>query len=272
MADSAEIVEPTSPTSGAAGPGGSARSAGPDRPAAASASIRLDNLTKRCPDSQAPAVEDVTRDEAAGETVILVGPSGCGKSTTLKMINRLIEPTSGQITIGGEDVTGINPVALRRTIGYAIQATGLFPHMTVTENIGLVPKMAGRPRAKVRDRVEEMSNTVAGPRATDPALVEAARGIGMSPLLMLFRVELPLAVPLILAGVRTALVLNVGTATPATSGIGGGLGDLGSSGITNQRMPVLVLGFVLTVAMALIMDWLGTLVELLLRPRGLEVD
>lgn len=187
MADSAEIVEPTSPTSGAADPGGSARSAGPDRPAAAGASIRPDDLTKRYPDSQAPAMEDLTRDEAAGETVILVGPSGCGKSTTLKMINRLIGPTSGQITIGGEDLTGINPVALRRTIGYAIQATGLFPHMTVTENIGLVPKMAGRPRAKVRDRVEEMSNTVAGPRATDPALVGAARGIGMSPLLMLFR-------------------------------------------------------------------------------------
>ncbi|MFH8573951.1 ATP-binding cassette domain-containing protein [Streptomyces sp. NPDC017993] len=271
MADSAEIVEPTSPMSGAAGPGGSARSAGPDRPAAAGASIRLDNLTKRYPDIQAPAVEDVTRDEATGESVTLVGPSGCGKSTTLKMINRLIEPTSGQITIAGEDVTGINLVAPRRTIGYAIQSTGLFPHMTVTENIGLVPKMAGRPRAKVRDRVEEMSNTVAGPRVTDPALVETARGIGMSPL-MLFRVELPLAVRLILAGVGTALVLHVGTATPAAFGVGGGLGDLVPSGITNQRMPVLVLGSVLTVAMALITDWLGTLVDLLLRPRGLEVD
>ncbi|BDH12414.1 hypothetical protein HOK021_35930 [Streptomyces hygroscopicus] len=209
MADSAEIVEPTSPTSGAAGP---ARSAGPDRPAAAGASIRLDNLTKRYPDSQAPAVENVTRNEAAGETVIPVGPSGCGKSTTLKMINRLIEPTSGQSTIGGEDVTGINPVALRRTIGYAIQVTGLFPRMTVTENIGLVAETAGPPRAKVRDRGEEMSNTVAGPRGADPAFVEAARGIGVSPLLMLFRGELPLAVPLILAGVRTAIVLHVGTA------------------------------------------------------------
>uniref|UniRef100_J1RH33 Glycine betaine/L-proline ABC transporter, ATPase subunit n=1 Tax=Streptomyces auratus AGR0001 TaxID=1160718 RepID=J1RH33_9ACTN len=145
MADSAEIVEPISPTSGAAGPGGSARSAGPDRPAAASASIRLDNLTKRYPGSRAPAVES----------------------------------------------------AARRAIGYAIQATGLVPRMTVTETIGLVPKMAGLPPAKVRDRVEEMSNPVAGPR---------------------------------------------------------------------------VLGSVLTVAMALIMDWLGTLVGLLLRPRGLEVD
>ncbi|MEU6083769.1 ATP-binding cassette domain-containing protein [Streptomyces sp. NPDC047108] len=122
--------------------------------------MRLDALTKRYPDSPAPAVEDVTLDIAAGETVILVGPSGCGKSTTLKMINRLIEPTSGRITIGGEDVTGIDPVGLRRTIGYAIQAAGLFPHMTVAENIALVPKMAGWPRAKVRDRVEEMLHLV----------------------------------------------------------------------------------------------------------------
>lgn len=90
---------------------------------------------------------------------------------------------------------------------------------------------------------------------------------------MLFRVALPLGVPLILAGLRTALVLkNVGTATPTTFGAGGGLGDLVSSGITHQRMPVLVLGSALTGAVALIMDWLGTLVELLLRPRGLEVD
>ncbi|MEV5480138.1 MULTISPECIES: ABC transporter permease [Streptomyces] len=115
-------------------------------------------------------------------------------------------------------------------------------------------------------------NAVVGLRGVDPAPVEAAKGRGMSPLLMLFRAELPLVVPLILAGVWTALVLNVGTATPAAFGVGGGLGDPGSSGITNQRMPVLVLGFVLTVAMALIMDWLRTLVGLLLRPRGLEVD
>ncbi|MFG2395803.1 hypothetical protein [Streptomyces lydicus] len=96
----------------------------------------------------------------------------------------------------------------------------------------------------------------------------------MSPLLMLFRGEPPLAVPLILAVLRTALVLNVGTATPATLGVGGGLGDLSSSGITDQRMPVLVLvlGLVLTVATVLRMDWLGTLVGLLQRPRGLEVD
>jgi osmoprotectant transport system ATP-binding protein len=154
VAEPAETAELTAQASATAEPAGLAQ------PAAVGASIRLDNLTKRYPDSPAPAVEDVTLDIAAGETVVLVGPSGCGKSTTLKMINRLIEPTSGRITIGGEDVTGIDPVALRRTIGYAIQATGLFPHMTVAENIALVPKMAGWPRAKVRDRVEEMLHLV----------------------------------------------------------------------------------------------------------------
>lgn len=116
-----------------------------------------------------------------------------------------------------------------------------------------------------------LSNTIAGLKANDPTLLEAARGIGMSPLGVLTRVELPLAVPLILAGVRTALVLNVGTATLATFGGGGGLGVLITTGITNQRMPVLVLGSILTVALALLVDWLASLAEVLLRPRGLEV-
>jgi osmoprotectant transport system permease protein len=93
----------------------------------------------------------------------------------------------------------------------------------------------------------------------------------MSALGTLTRVELPLAVPLILAGVRTALVLNVGTATLATFGGGGGLGDIITSGIVTQRMPVLILGSVLTVVLALFVDWLASLVEALMRPRGLEV-
>ncbi|MFE1176865.1 hypothetical protein [Streptomyces sp. NPDC058773] len=102
--------------------------------------------------------------------------------------------------------------------------------------------------------------------------MEAARGIGRSPLLMLGRVELPLTVPLILAGVRTALRLNLGTATSAAFGVGGGLADPVSSCITNRRIPVPVLGSALTVAVALITDSLGTLVELPLGPRGQEVD
>lgn len=115
-----------------------------------------------------------------------------------------------------------------------------------------------------------LSNTIAGLKANDPTLLEAARGIGMSSPWVLARVELPLAVPLILAGVRTALVLNVGTATLATFGGGGGLGVLITTGITNQRMPVLMLGSILTVVLALLVDWLASLAELLLRPRGLE--
>ncbi|MDU0302255.1 betaine/proline/choline family ABC transporter ATP-binding protein [Streptomyces sp. NPDC096538] len=129
-------------------------------PGSVGAPIELEGLTKRYPGSRQPAVDNVTMDIKAGETVVFVGPSGCGKSTTLKMINRLIEPTGGRIRIGGEDVTDMDPVKLRRTIGYAIQASGLFPHMTVAQNIALVPKMLRWPGARVRDRIEEMLDLV----------------------------------------------------------------------------------------------------------------
>ncbi|KWT63000.1 polyamine ABC transporter ATP-binding protein [Streptomyces albus subsp. albus] len=127
---------------------------------ASGAGIALEHLTKRYAGAPAPAVDDVSMEIKPGETVILVGPSGCGKSTTLKMINRLIEPTSGTIRIGDEDVTGIDPVGLRRKVGYAIQSSGLFPHMTVAQNIALVPKMAGWKKARVDSRVEEMLDLV----------------------------------------------------------------------------------------------------------------
>ncbi|MFD9815460.1 betaine/proline/choline family ABC transporter ATP-binding protein [Streptomyces sp. NPDC059080] len=130
------------------------------RAATAGAGIRLENLTKLYPGGPAPAVDDVTMEINAGELVVLVGPSGCGKSTTLKMINRLIEPTSGRIRIGDRDVTGMDPVKLRRTVGYAIQSSGLFPHMTVAQNIALVPKMTGWPRSRIKNRVEEMLDLV----------------------------------------------------------------------------------------------------------------
>ncbi|MEU8363616.1 glycine betaine ABC transporter substrate-binding protein [Nonomuraea sp. NPDC048882] len=103
--------------------------------------IELRSLTKHYPGQPAPAVDDVTLDIPAGELVVLVGPSGCGKTTTMKMINRLVEPTSGEIRIGGQDVLGLDPDQLRRHIGYAIQQVGLFPHQTVAQNIGLVPKL-----------------------------------------------------------------------------------------------------------------------------------
>ncbi|MGW1073149.1 ABC transporter permease [Streptomyces sp. NPDC002537] len=152
-------------------------------------------------------------------------------------------------------------------IGQATPAIGLLALLVIWMGIGMRAALVG---IVIYAVLPVLSNTMAGLRAIDPTLVEAARGIGMSALGVLGKVELPLAVPLILAGVRTALVLNVGTATLAYFGGGGGLGDLIASGITNQRMPVLVLGSVLTVALALLVDWLASLAELLLRPRGLE--
>jgi osmoprotectant transport system permease protein len=160
------------------------------------------------------------------------------------------------------------PVAMAlANMGQATPAIGLLALLVIWLGIGRRAALIGMIAYAV---LPVLSNTIAGLKANDPILLEAARGIGMSPLGVLLRVELPLAVPLILAGVRTALVLNVGTATLATFGGGGGLGVLITAGITNQRMPVLVLGSILTVALALLVDWLASLAELLLRPRGLE--
>ena len=150
--------------------------------------------------------------------------------------------------------------------GQATPAIGLLALLVIWLGIGRKAALIGIVAYAV---LPVLSNTIAGLKANDPTLLEAARGIGMSSLGVLGRVELPLAVPLILAGVRTALVLNVGTATLAAFGGGGGLGVLITTGITNQRMPVLVLGSVLTVVLALLVDWLASLAELLLRPQGL---
>ncbi|MFI2432510.1 ABC transporter ATP-binding protein [Streptomyces sp. NPDC018693] len=123
-------------------------------------SVELENLSKRYPGSDRPSVDGVTLEIGAGETVVLVGPPGCGKSTTLKMINRMIEPSGGRIRMGGEDVTGIDPVRLRRKVGYAIESAGLFPHMTVAQNIALVPRMTGWPKSRIEARVEELLDLV----------------------------------------------------------------------------------------------------------------
>ncbi|GAA0651303.1 ABC transporter permease [Streptomyces thermocarboxydovorans] len=152
-------------------------------------------------------------------------------------------------------------------MGQATPAIGLLALLVIWLGIGRRAALIGIVAYAV---LPVLSNTIAGLQANDPALLEAARGIGMSPLGVLTRVELPLAVPLILAGVRTALVLNVGTATLATFGGGGGLGVLITTGITSQRMPVLMIGSILTVALALLVDWLASLAELLMQPRGLE--
>ncbi|WP_369246920.1 ABC transporter permease [Streptomyces sp. R41] len=160
------------------------------------------------------------------------------------------------------------PIAMTiANMGQATPAIGLLALLVIVLGSGQKAALIG---IIIYAVLPVLSNTIAGLKGNDPTLLEAARGIGMSPLGVLGKIELPLAVPLILGGVRTALVLNVGTATLATFGGGGGLGVLITTGITTQRMPVLVLGSVLTVALALLVDWLASLAELLLRPRGLE--
>jgi osmoprotectant transport system ATP-binding protein len=121
--------------------------------------IRLDAVTKRYPDGTV-AVDELSLDVAAGEVLALVGPSGCGKTTTMRMINRLIEPTSGRIVLDGEDVTAVDPVQLRRRIGYVIQQVGLFPHLTVEANVATVPSILGWSRSRRRDRAHELLDLV----------------------------------------------------------------------------------------------------------------
>ena len=120
--------------------------------------IRLESLTKVYATAQGPhtAVDRVSFEVGGGETCVLLGPSGCGKTTTLRMINRLVAPTSGKIVIAGRDTDTVDPVQLRRTIGYVIQQIGLFPNMTVAENIGVVPRLLGWDVAKRRRRAEEL--------------------------------------------------------------------------------------------------------------------
>ncbi|QVQ53034.1 betaine/proline/choline family ABC transporter ATP-binding protein [Spiractinospora alimapuensis] len=122
--------------------------------------IHLENLTKRFPGQQTPAVDDLTMEIPEGEVVVFVGPSGCGKTTTMKLINRLIEPTSGRIRMDDVDVTHVNPDQLRRQIGYVIQQIGLFPHMTIHDNIATVPKLLKWNPGRIKERVEELLTMV----------------------------------------------------------------------------------------------------------------
>jgi osmoprotectant transport system ATP-binding protein len=118
--------------------------------------IQLQGVGKVYPGSDVPAVADLDLSIPKGEILVLVGPSGCGKSTTLRLINRMIEPTSGRIIFDGEDVTTVNADQLRRQIGYVIQQIGLFPHQTIAQNIATVPKLLGWDKAKTAARVDEL--------------------------------------------------------------------------------------------------------------------
>ena len=118
--------------------------------------IRLKEVSKSFDGGRSYAVKKLSLEVHEGETMVLLGSSGCGKTTTLKMINRLTDPTSGLIEVGGKDVAGQDPVLLRRSVGYVFQEIGLFPHMTIEQNIGIVPKLLGWDRNKMRSRVEEL--------------------------------------------------------------------------------------------------------------------
>ena len=136
--------------------------------------IELEHVAKTFPGQRSPAVTDLSLDVREGEIAVLIGPSGCGKSTTLRMINRLIEPSAGRITVAGNDVLAQKPHELRLSIGYVIQQVGLFPHRTIARNIATVPELlgwdtrahrrarrradgAGRPRRRARVAVSRPS-------------------------------------------------------------------------------------------------------------------
>lgn len=120
------------------------------------AEIELVDVVKRYSGQDQAAVDELSLTVPAGEIVMFVGPSGCGKTTSLKMVNRLIEPSSGKILINGEDITTKDPTKLRRTIGYVIQGGGLMPHMTVAENVALVPGLLNWEKKRIQSRVDEL--------------------------------------------------------------------------------------------------------------------
>ncbi|UVC08825.1 ABC transporter ATP-binding protein [Rhizobium sp. TH2] len=127
--------------------------------------IRMENVTKRYDGSPVASVDNLTMEVPEGSTVALIGPSGCGKTTTMRMINRLIEPSEGKIFVNGAEVTKGDPVELRRHIGYVIQNVGLFPHMTIAENIAAVPNLLGWDKARIAKRNDELLHLV----GLDPA-------------------------------------------------------------------------------------------------------
>lgn len=134
----------------------------PDADADADAMIRFESASKTYPDGTA-AVHPLTMDVREGEVCVLVGASGCGKTTTMRMVNRLQEPTSGRVLVGGRDVMSVDLLELRLTMGYVIQQVGLFPHLTVRKNVATVCKLSGWSKSRTIDRVDEMLELVGMP-------------------------------------------------------------------------------------------------------------
>ncbi len=129
------------------------------------APVALEHVTKRYPGADAPAVDDLSLAIPAGEICVLVGPSGCGKTTAMRMVNRMIEISSGDILVGGRSVRDSDESELRRRIGYVIQQIGLFPHRTIADNIATVPRLLGWDRGRIRSRVDELLDLIGLDRA-----------------------------------------------------------------------------------------------------------
>jgi osmoprotectant transport system ATP-binding protein len=129
-------------------------------PGSPAAAIEFREVTKRYEGRETPAVRDLTLSVPAGDICVLIGPSGSGKTTAMKMVNRLISISSGDITLGGQSVRSLDLTELRRGIGYVFQQIGLFPHMSVADNIGTVPRLLGWPKERIRNRVGELLELV----------------------------------------------------------------------------------------------------------------
>jgi osmoprotectant transport system ATP-binding protein len=163
---------------------------------APAATVEFVNVSKRYPGQHEPAIGDLSFTVPAGEVCVLVGPSGCGKTTAMRLVNRMIELTSGDILLDGQSIKGRDKAQLRREIGYAIQQVGLFPHLNVGDNIATVPKLLGWDRARIRARIDELLELVglgADMRKRYPAQlsggqrqrVGVARALAVDPPLML---------------------------------------------------------------------------------------
>ena len=143
--------------------------------------IEIRDLSKAFPGAPRPAVDRLTLTVPEGEVCVLIGPSGCGKTTTMRMINRMIEPDGGSITVGGRNVLAIDPIVLRRSVGYVIQQVGLFPHWSIADNIATVPRLLGWPEARIRTRVDELLSLVGMDRSSRAGSASASASRARSP-------------------------------------------------------------------------------------------
>ncbi len=178
--------------------------------------IKFDGVTKRFPGGSV-AVDNLTLEVPAGQIMVLVGPSGCGKTTSLRMINRLVEPTDGTILLDGKDIRQANPARLRQGIGYVIQQAGLFPHRTVEDNIATVPLLTGWGRAKARARAHELMDLVGLDAAMAPRYphqlsggqqqrVGVARALAADPPVLLMDEPFSAVDPVVRAGLQAELL------------------------------------------------------------------